>query len=325
MHRYIFLFSFSPQFNSNLDVFKCFKSELAVLLCHNSGTSQCSCNWSICPGGGALHLTSTGLGLIDGQVSARGGNAGTYGGGGSGGSLILNNMWFEGWGLVQADGGDTHGRTGHCVRVGGGGGGGRIKTFSPTGVSKPVFWQRTVKGGSSPSYPGGAGTLCPITSMAYFQYFTTSDEMADCACTSDSQAKAAAQRQHLCSSSGNYNETTSSCECDAGFVGFACQYECDGATTCNGRGVCDGEDGCCVCDEGFVGLRCEHACDARFDCHGNGKCNDMGECECDPCYNGDKCQFFCGKNVSDPFAAQRGRCLDDQCHCDSCYSGSKKR
>ena len=77
---------------------------------------------------------------IDGDLSANGGDAtlnGQYvGGGGSGGSILLNCTVLKGYGTVAAKGGDgsyyyyRNPHNGHVTqRGGGGGGGGRLGTY----------------------------------------------------------------------------------------------------------------------------------------------------------------------------------------------------
>lgn len=196
-----------------------------------------------------------------------------------------------------------------------------MKTHSPDGIPKPLFWYRTVQGGSSPYDHGDAGKLCPVRTVDYFKYFDSDNELSSCECLNSNSNETVAKRRHLCGDRGEYNDTTGSCECEAGYVGFACQHECDAASTCNGRGTCNPEAGCCVCDPGFVGIRCEHSCNSEVDCNGAGVCNDMGECECDSCNTGVHCEFHCGLHVDDTTGLTHGQCVEGQCQCNSCYSG----
>jgi hypothetical protein len=88
--------------------------------------------------------------VLNGRISADGGN-GVYqhGGGGSGGSIALNVGTLSGSGAISANGGDGNG-------VGGGGGGGRIaiacSTNHFTGAMRA--WGGLGGGGA-----GGAGTI----------------------------------------------------------------------------------------------------------------------------------------------------------------------
>jgi hypothetical protein len=77
-------------------------------------------------GGGVIRLTVGGVLEVDGQMSARGGDATQEeAGGGSGGSIWLTAGSFAGSGVVSADGGAGE------LYYGGGGGGGRIAVYSP--------------------------------------------------------------------------------------------------------------------------------------------------------------------------------------------------
>ena len=74
-------------------------------------------------GGGAVRLVVGGQLQLDGSLLANGNNDGTYGGGGSGGSINLHVATLSGatTGLIEAKGGSTG--------AGGGGGGGRIAAY----------------------------------------------------------------------------------------------------------------------------------------------------------------------------------------------------
>lgn len=168
-------------------------------------------------GGGALHLAVSGLGLVDGTITVRGQDArSTCSGGGSGGTLIAQSYWSHGWGHMIGDGGNTYGTCHqiYCSESGGGGAGGRIKLLSPTGISKPLFWTRTIKGGTAPSYHGEVGTLCPLPSIDYFNYFvsesSTLSSQHSCGCVDTSLNKSMSyfEGQRVCSASGEWNSTT---------------------------------------------------------------------------------------------------------------------
>ncbi len=100
-------------------------------------------------GGGALHLTVSGILDVDGLLTANGIRGVTPGGGGgSGGSLWLSVGTLTGLGTISANGGDGNG-------VGGGGGGGRIAIqYGANGFSGVL----AARGGNGTN-AGGAGTI----------------------------------------------------------------------------------------------------------------------------------------------------------------------
>jgi len=101
-------------------------------------------------GGGAFHLTVTGLLQVDGAISANGGNgSGTGGGGGSGGSIWLTPGTLSGAGSITANGGSGAGS------IGGGGAGGCIAIYPTVNLFTGAI---SAYGGGGANW-GGAGTL----------------------------------------------------------------------------------------------------------------------------------------------------------------------
>jgi hypothetical protein len=101
-------------------------------------------------GGGAFHLTVTGLLQVDGVISANGGNgSGSGGGGGSGGSIWLTPGTLCGAGSIAANGGSGVGS------IGGGGAGGCIAIYPTVNLFTGAI---TAYGGGGANW-GGAGTL----------------------------------------------------------------------------------------------------------------------------------------------------------------------
>ena len=101
-------------------------------------------------GGGAFHLTVTGLLQVDGAISANGGNgSGSGGGGGSGGSIWLTAGTLSGGGSITANGG------GGADSVGGGGAGGCIAIYPTVNQFAGAI---SAYGGGGANW-GGAGTL----------------------------------------------------------------------------------------------------------------------------------------------------------------------
>lgn len=102
------------------------------------------------PGGGALHLTVSGPLILDGRISADGGQGVGFGsGGGSGGSLWLTLGKISGAGVISANGGPGD------LPYGGGGGGGRIAITCNTNQFNGTIAARGGVGATC----GGAGTI----------------------------------------------------------------------------------------------------------------------------------------------------------------------
>lgn len=110
-------------------------------------------------GGGVLRLIVSGPLVVDGTISADGGDGfgiggsngsnGGGGGGGAGGSIWITANAFSGSGSLTANGGNG------ATVIGGGGGGGRIAVY---GSSSTFSGTVSAAGGSGASY-GGAGTI----------------------------------------------------------------------------------------------------------------------------------------------------------------------
>ena len=250
-----------------------------------SGGGNCNHGYAGGSGGGAIQLISSRLLVMEGQMHVHGlpyRVAG--GGGGSGGSLWMDGLFVEGWGLLFADGGAA---TSHSYSIryqtyhhyGGGGAGGRLRTFSPSEPHAVVIGRRRVAGGSASTRSGEAGTLCVSG--------------------------------QLCSGHGIWLNAVESCECEDGYVGNNCQIPCNADITCNAQGTCT-QFGGCECFPGYVGYRCEHQCDRNTTCSGNGECTPHGDCVCDLCHHGSDCSLMCSGN---------GICSTGICKCDSCYIG----
>lgn len=100
-------------------------------------------------GGGGVRLLTYGNLLLEGTISANGGNGmGTVAGGGSGGGIFLSAKSITGNGLISANGGNG-------TLEGGGGGGGRIVMSS----DQDTFTGRVTAYGGTGFTTGGAGTI----------------------------------------------------------------------------------------------------------------------------------------------------------------------
>ncbi|KAH3816443.1 hypothetical protein DPMN_117959 [Dreissena polymorpha] len=210
-----------------------------------------------------------------------GGNSLSGGGGGSGGSVWIDSQYLEGWGKLTANGGSgsTGGCSSYTSHQGGKGGGGRIRAWGKDFTSKLINHQRSVAIGS------GYGTAYAGSTYDY--------------------------HGNVCSGHGTYNANTLLCTCNAGYLGYDCQFYCDDKITCGGNGVCN-KEGQCECKAGFVGTHCTSQCHRDTDCSGRGECSTCGFCVCDPCFSGPDCSIEC---------SGFGECVADQCVCDNCHLG----
>ena len=186
---------------------------------------------------------------------------------------------MDGWGQLTSDGGlGSQDYESNCYHTGGSGGGGRVRTWGRDFTSKLLLHQSSVAGGAG-NRPGTAGSLYRHSG-------------------------------NVCSGHGFYN-TSLLCECDSGYVGYDCQFDCDSAVTCSGNGECNAQ-GQCECSSGFVGSHCTSQCHRDTDCSGHGECSTCGLCVCDPCFSGPDCSIECSRS---------GSCVANQCVCDDCHLG----
>ncbi len=119
-------------------------------------------------GGGAVALYATDTLMLDGTITASGGDAGgvacslTGAGGGSGGSIVIGTTFLAGQGSLQAAGGA--GGEGGCTGNGddgGGGGGGRIAIYYSLDAGFAGFDTSTAGGGLGGS-AGAPGTIVAV-------------------------------------------------------------------------------------------------------------------------------------------------------------------
>lgn len=102
-------------------------------------------------GGGAIKLEVADKLLVEGTISANGGDAVLRGGGGSGGSIWLVAGTVSGSGTIRSDGGETG-----SVQHSGGGGGGRIAFDTENNVFSGIL---SAKGQPASGNPGRSGTF----------------------------------------------------------------------------------------------------------------------------------------------------------------------
>ena len=228
-----------------------------------------------------VHQSST----LDGQIKMDGQTSTAGAGGGAGGAVWLVAEYVYGRGEMSADGGagsDTSWSSSHCSYryQGGGGGAGRIQSYGRQETSNVLLHQRSVLGGSSSYSNGGTGSLHQ-------------------------------SHDNMCSGHGQWNVSSSSCECESGFIGWDCHYLCEEDATCSGNGICT-DQGKCECKDNYVGDHCKSMCHRNTTCSNHGDCSNCGSCICDSCYHGSDCGTECSNH---------GSCLADFCECDSCHLG----
>ena len=115
----------------------------------SGGGSSSSLNQPAGAGGGLIRMNVTGALLVNGRISANGGNAiGQGSGGGSGGSVWVTAGTLAGAGTISANGGAGNG-------FGGGGGGGRVTLQ----YNVNAFEGAISAYGAGGSAWGGAGTI----------------------------------------------------------------------------------------------------------------------------------------------------------------------
>jgi len=119
--------------------------------------------------GGGVLIIGAGELLLDGELSANGGDA-AYAGGGSGGSIQMHVTTLKGSGTITANGGDSKYSNGDVCSCGGGGG--RIALYYEN-ASEFNLANVTAYGGkyttnNNANYNGGAGTIYLKPSTAAF-------------------------------------------------------------------------------------------------------------------------------------------------------------
>ena len=92
--------------------------------------------------------------------------------------------------------------------------------------------------------------------------------------------------------------------------------ESDGVA-CGGHGACDSSSSSCTCDAGWRGAACEaSACDSS--CGEHGQCQSDGRCSCQNGWAGATCaEAACASDCSG-----RGSCVNGQCSCRAGFHGA---
>jgi len=106
-------------------------------------------------GGGVVWLEAERRLLVDGTVSANGASMANYSGGGAGGSVYLRGAYFDGGGIIRANGGN--GRT--AGNGSGSGGGGRVAIWRRTHGFTGTAEQPVAGDTYSVGYRGEPGTI----------------------------------------------------------------------------------------------------------------------------------------------------------------------
>lgn len=110
----------------------------------------------------------------------------------------------------------------------------------------------------------------------------------------------------------------STCVCEWGYAGAACQNKCpllhglpcgcasEGSDGCRGR--CQ-QDGTCLCNSSFAGADCSIACLGGIGtpCSSRGRCNKVGQCECSKGFTGPICEIPCPGGEANECSGH-GRC-----------------
>uniref|UniRef100_A0A8D0CDL1 Tenascin N n=1 Tax=Scleropages formosus TaxID=113540 RepID=A0A8D0CDL1_SCLFO len=117
---------------------------------------------------------------------------------------------------------------------------------------------------------------------------------------------------YACSGHGNYERSSCSCVCDAGWEGPDCSTStCPNECNDNGRCV----EGRCKCYEGYAGDDCSQLV-CPNDCNDKGSCED-GVCVCFSHYTGEDCSIpRCPGDC-----VGNGHCVDGTCICNEGFFG----
>ncbi|XP_029105979.1 tenascin-N [Scleropages formosus] len=126
-------------------------------------------------------------------------------------------------------------------------------------------------------------------------------------CSTDKEAV-----DYACSGHGNYERSSCSCVCDAGWEGPDCSTStCPNECNDNGRCV----EGRCKCYEGYAGDDCSQLV-CPNDCNDKGSCED-GVCVCFSHYTGEDCSIpRCPGDC-----VGNGHCVDGTCICNEGFFG----
>ena len=138
---------------------------------------------------------------------------------------------------------------------------------------------------------------------------------------------------------GRACEYASCNSCDAGYFGSACTGVCPGTTfvgtlayTCSSHGVCsEGREGTgeCMCRDGYFGVDCSNRCPTTTTsaCSGNGVCDVVsGTCRCNATWSGAACSATCpvynGRMCNDNGMCSDGVNGTGLCNCFGGFTGA---
>lgn len=106
-------------------------------------------------GGGKIYIEVSGMLMIDGEIRSNGGDAkASYGGGGSGGTILIDTYEFRGMGNITANGGSRY-----SGGTGAGGSGGRIAVYLRQNVTYWGGYQCHGGYSEGSAEPGGPGLV----------------------------------------------------------------------------------------------------------------------------------------------------------------------
>lgn len=134
-----------------------------------------------------------------------------------------------------------------------------------------------------------------------------------------------------CSGEGEclYDEATglAFCNCPPDRYGEDCSGLClkgENNQVCDGRGICDPNNGACECLDGTYGSICQYDCPGGVNnpCNQNGICDPIsGVCVCDGAHWGGACVYTCPGQMEEAAAcSDHGDCDDVSGHC-KCFQG----
>ena len=138
---------------------------------------------------------------------------------------------------------------------------------------------------------------------------------------------------NTCNTRGECIYATGQCNCEQGWIGKGCSYDCPtaGGIVCSNVSTCTlnaaGTAAVCNCPSNRRGPACEIECigGAAGPCSGHGQCQDDGQCLCDASYRGQACDVPCPglMGYADRIVcSDHGTCtLSAQCQCDAQWRG----
>ncbi|XP_033752804.1 protein draper-like isoform X2 [Pecten maximus] len=141
----------------------------------------------------------------------------------------------------------------------------------------------------------------PIVQDCDVNQYRIGDECSECDCDWDNAYGGCREDSGTCFCKPGYIGPRCDSECNDGFFGMDCQYEC----SCKNNSICNKTDGQCPCTmPGWTGMTCSEACPTSTygmfcaetcDCspYQNRFCDPEEGCICNPGYTGESCDEVC--------------------------------